>query len=72
MDLLNIKEKIEFYLQNQCSDFWTVRQVKDAFECCFQGSSRFTLKQDEDKDWFVSGSYVDLEILNGICKILDV
>lgn len=71
MNLQRLEDKIRKYLQNDCSDFWMTKLIDNVVECYFTGRYRFSVVY-EDKDYYISGTEVPLDIAYGIAVLLRI
>ena len=61
---------IQKYLQNECSDFWHVREINGIIECSYIDTYRFSVFKDEEDDWHITGTEINLNMLYNIAIIL--
>lgn len=60
---------IKRYLENECSDYWHVKEEKGIIKCFFIDKLRFSITK-EDGDWYISGKEIPLDIASEIFNIL--
>ena len=66
----NEAKTIQNYLQNECSDFWHVKENNGIIECSFIDKYRFSVFKDDDNDWHITGTEISLNMAYNIAIIL--
>ena len=66
----NEAKRIQDYLQSECSDFWHVKENDNIIECSFIDKYRFSVFKDDDNDWHITGTEINLNMAYNIAIIL--
>lgn len=66
----NEAKRIQDYLQSECSDFWHVKENDNIIECSFINKYRFSVFKDDDNDWYITGTEINLDMAYNIAIIL--
>lgn len=70
-NLKQIANKIESYLQNEWTEEWHVELKEKSIVAYYTNIKIFTLIFDEDvEDWYVSGEYINVDMIIGLMKLL--
>lgn len=70
MNIEKAKQKIEKYLQEECSDYWHVKLQGDEIMAYFIDTLRFVITYD-DGDWNISGTDIDISMVYNIAIVLE-
>ncbi len=59
------------YLQEECSDFWHVKENNNIIDCYYIDMHRFSISKDEDDDWQITGEEISLNMAYNLAIILN-
>lgn len=66
----NEAKTVQNYLQNECSDYWHVKENQGTIECYFIDDWRFSIQKNDCGDWCISGTEMYLNMAYNIAIIL--
>lgn len=60
---------VQNYLQNECSDFWHVKEDNGIIKCYFIDKFRFSVFKEDDT-WYITGEDVPLNVFYNLAIVL--
>ena len=63
--------KIQNYLQQECSDYWHVKENNGVIECYYINDYRFSVFKNDCDEWCITGTEMYLEMTYNLAILLN-